>query len=157
VFTLKWSAIDLENGLIYLSHAKAGSRMVYTTERVKEMILNMDIGGPNDLVFQNRNGKPIKQISKSFERAVNELGLNDNVTDQRQKVLFHTLRHTYASWLVQQGEPLYTVQKLMGHASIAMTERYSHLAPDNLKSAVRDFEKNINVNQGKKLKIICKK
>lgn len=43
---------------------------------------------------------------------------------------WHTLRHTYASWLVMRGVPLRVVQQYMGHASIKMTERYAHLAPD---------------------------
>lgn len=57
------------------------------------------------------------------------------ITDARQRVVFHTLRHTYASWLVQKGVPLYTVAELMGHSTIDMTRRYSHLAPDSLRSA----------------------
>ncbi len=42
----------------------------------------------------------------------------------------HALRHSAASWLVQQGVPLYDVQKLLGHESFAITQRYAHLAPD---------------------------
>lgn len=42
----------------------------------------------------------------------------------------HALRHTAASWLVQDGVPLYDVQKLLGHESITTTMRYAHLAPD---------------------------
>ena len=39
------------------------------------------------------------------------------------------LRHTFASWLVMEGVPLFEVSKLLRHASIQMTERYAHLAP----------------------------
>lgn len=49
----------------------------------------------------------------------------------------HTLRHTYCSHLVMNGVPLRTVQKLAGHSSIAVTERYAHLAPDHLRNAVK--------------------
>lgn len=42
----------------------------------------------------------------------------------------HDLRHTYASWLVQAGVPLYEVQRVLGHSSITTTQRYAHLAPD---------------------------
>ena len=48
----------------------------------------------------------------------------------------HSLRHTFASRLVQKGVPLYTVQKLLGHTDIRTTQRYAHLAPDNLKQAI---------------------
>lgn len=42
----------------------------------------------------------------------------------------HSLRHSAASWLVQDGVPLYDVQRLLGHESFAVTTRYAHLAPD---------------------------
>src|SRR2546428_7530536 len=53
-----------------------------------------------------------------------------------QKVTLHTLRHTFASWLVQRGRTLKEVQEALGHQTITMTMRYSHLAPDHLRAAV---------------------
>jgi integrase len=150
VFSLTWGNVDLKNGLIYIVDSKGGSRTGHMTETIKQMFIDMKLGIPDELIFKDRWHKGhIKQISRSFNQAVDALGLNNGVTDHRQKVTFHTLRHTFASWLVQQGEPLYTVQKLLGHASIAMTERYSHLAPDTLKAAVRNFE--INLKQKSKI------
>ena len=49
----------------------------------------------------------------------------------------HDLRHTCASWLVSAAVPLRVVQEMLGHSSIQMTERYAHLAPENLKAVVR--------------------
>src|SRR5690606_33878900 len=51
-------------------------------------------------------------------------------------VHFHTLRHTTASWLTMRGVPLAVTQAVLGHHSIAVTERYSHLAPDVMKAAM---------------------
>ena len=48
----------------------------------------------------------------------------------------HKLRHTFASWLVMKGVPLRTVAELLGHKSLAMVHRYSHLSPDHLRGSV---------------------
>ncbi len=55
-------------------------------------------------------------------------------------VRLHDLRHTYASRLVQRGVPLYTVSQLLGHASLKMTLRYSHLATRDLETAVAKLD-----------------
>jgi integrase len=80
------------------------------------------------------------QIWGIFSKAVNDLGLNDGITDRRQKVVFHSLRHTFASWLVQMGKPLYTVSQLLGHSDVKMTMRYAHLAPDTQRAAAMELE-----------------
>jgi len=51
-------------------------------------------------------------------------------------VRFHDLRHTYASWLIQSGASLTAVRDLLGHSSLAVTSRYSHLAQEHLRKAV---------------------
>ena len=51
-------------------------------------------------------------------------------------VTFHTLRHTFASHAVMNGVDLFTVGKLLGHKTIQQTQRYAHLAPDHMRSAV---------------------
>lgn len=61
--------------------------------------------------------------------------------------MFHTLRHTYASWLVQSGVDLYSVQKLMRHSNSKMTERYSHLGENHLQAAVRTLQDSMNKEQ----------
>ena len=57
---------------------------------------------------------------------------------------FKTLRHTAASYMVQQGVPLYEVQKILGHSSPAMTQRYAHLAPDHLKGAASALDRALS-------------
>jgi len=61
--------------------------------------------------------------------------LNEGITDRRDKLTFHSLRHTYASLLVQAGVDIYHVKELLGHSSIALTERYSHLSESTFKQA----------------------
>jgi integrase len=72
------------------------------------------------------------------------LKFNEGITDKRQKLVFHSLRHTFASWLAMQGTPIYTIAQLMGHKSITMSERYAHLSPDHKKEAVKNMEIALN-------------
>jgi integrase len=57
--------------------------------------------------------------------------------DTKNRVVIHTLRHTFASHLAINGTPIFTIQKLMNHSDIAMTMRYAKLAPDSGKVAVQ--------------------
>jgi site-specific recombinase XerD len=56
-----------------------------------------------------------------------------------------------------QGTPIYAVQRLLGHKTIALTERYSHFAPDSLRAAVTNFEKNLKTKKQKKVIQLRKK
>lgn len=71
-----------------------------------------------------------------FQDAVSECGFNKGIQDRRARVCFHTLRHTFASWLVQNGTHLTLVGELLGHKDSRMTMRYSHLAPEQGQAAV---------------------
>jgi site-specific recombinase XerD len=118
--------------------------VAFITEEVKDLLAQKERGENDDFVFPGRGGVKITAISKTFDRVVQELGLNEGVTDRRQKVVFHTLRHTYASWMVEKGVDLYHVKKLMGHGTLSMTERYSHLSDKTLQSAVKLFEEGLS-------------
>ncbi|MFH1021047.1 MAG: tyrosine-type recombinase/integrase [Pseudomonadota bacterium] len=58
----------------------------------------------------------------------------------RIRVVFHTLRHTFASWRVESGTDIYYVMKLMGHSDIKLTMRYAHLGKNSLRAAVHRLE-----------------
>jgi integrase len=149
IFNLTWGDIDIEKGIVLLKDTKTGkNRFAYMTNEVKKMLSVKQKGKHNEPVFMGRGGK-IKNVSNTFDRTVKDLGLNTGVTDPRQKIVFHSLRHTYASWLVESGVDLYTVKKLLGHSSIAMTERYSHLGQNTLQNAVRVFENSLKSQQDK--------
>ena len=73
--------------------------------------------------------------SNCFRRVVEKLGLNEGVTDRRQRVTFHTLRHTFASWLAMDGINPFHLKELLGHSDLKLTEHYSHLSESALKQA----------------------
>ena len=144
VFGLCWNDVHLEDGLLTLRDAKAGTRPAYMTEAVKSMLESRKRIADTNIVFPDRDGKKMKRISNSFARAVDSIDLNNHITDKRQKVVFHTLRHTFASWHIQSGTDLYTLQSLLGHQSFAMVQRYAHLSDGALQKAVKGFEKGMN-------------
>jgi len=147
IASLTWGDVDIDKGLMTLRDTKAGrNRMAYMTETIKRVFEAKTRGGNNDLVFPGRDGRRKSSISNVFGQTVDKLGLNEGVTDPRQKVVYHSCRHTFASWLVQAGVDLYQVKELMGHSTISQTERYSHLAPGNLRNAVSILEKDILSN-----------
>ena len=140
IANLTWRDIDFQNGIIAIKDPKNNTgRVAYITQGLKDMLMDKQRREkpkrPNNLVF-HRNGEPYKQVPETFKTAVAKLGLNDGITDPRDKVVFHTLRHTFASWLAIQGTPIYTIKELMGHKTLAMTERYAHLIPDAKREAV---------------------
>jgi integrase len=136
VLALRWGNVDLANGIIYVQDTKnKESRAAFITEPIRQVLQELSPGDPDDLLFQTKNQKPVQWLSKTFFRVVEHLGLNTGVTDPRERVTFHTLRHTYASWAVMAGVPLYIVGKAIGHRTLTMTQRYAHLAPESHRVA----------------------
>lgn len=147
IFSLTWIDLNIEQATINIKDPKSVTRVAHMTGTIKKLFLSKKIGKPIDLIFPDKNGEKRKEISTAFRRIVKKLGFNEGIKDRRDRVVFHTLRHTYASWLVQEGESLYTVKELMGHSTLAMTERYSHLAPGDTKKAVSKIENKIMNNK----------
>ena len=163
IFALTWGDVDLDRGVITIrgTNRKAGTktksgktRAAIMTDAVKAMLTGRERGENSELVFPSERGGKIVQVSDSFDRTVAHLGLNEGITDDRNRVVFHTLRHTFASWLVESGVDLYTVKELMGHGTLAMTERYSHLDPDTLQRAVKTMETHTRAVAGQAGKVV---
>jgi integrase len=83
-----------------------------------------------DIIFA-KDGGPISpdHLQDRFRKYVENAGLI-------RKLTFHSLRHTFASWLVQAGVSIYEVSKLLGHSDIKTTQIYAHLRNEDLKRAV---------------------
>lgn len=132
---LEWGAVDFSAKLLTVvaETAKSGHtrRVPLNTEALSILAGWYDRQGkPNSdaLVFPGAEGERMTRIDTSWRSLMKAAGL--------QNFRLHDCRHHFASRLVQRGVDLYTVKELLGHSEIAMTERYSHLAPDNLRLAV---------------------
>ena len=143
IASLTWICVNTENQDIHVMNTKSKKdRHVPMTERVTELFKTMKRGATGQLVFPNGNGKEQMQIPTAFKRAMQRSGINNGITDKKMIASFHTLRHTYASRLVQAGVDLFRVQRLLGHSTPVMTARYSKLADTDLKEAVQKMERN---------------
>lgn len=143
IFGLTWDKVNLPKGELLLTDTKNGeSRISYLTDQTLAMLRqrSMDCQHPR-YVFIATNGKQRKYVPTTFAKTVKELGLNEGVTDNRDKIVFHSLRHTYASFLVENGASLPIVRDLLGHKNLIMTSRYSHVSAEAQKSAVAALNK----------------
>lgn len=161
IFNIKMHDLDFDNDLITISDTKnAESRKAYMTAAVKTMLKKykkkkvkkahkneeqkFEERKPDDYVFADKSGKKIMSISKTFSEIIDTTEINTGYTDKRQHISFHSLRHTFASWLAIQGESLLTIGALLGHKSTVMTKRYAHLSPDHKKRAVELLEQGFS-------------
>jgi integrase len=142
--------LDIDRGEALLTGidrtGKSGkSRTVPLTVEAVEMLerRKAEAQEGQGLVFPSKTGEPMGQVSATFMRTVDALGWNKGITDYRQKIVFHSLRHSYCSWLAMAGVPLYTLAQLSGHETMSMVQRYSHLSPGTLREAVSLLNGNL--------------
>ncbi len=146
ILSLKWNQV--RGDFIYLRKTKTKNKreiplndeMIVLLKKVKAQqntkgknVVGLDgkpVDGHNqasDYVFIYK-GKPVKNIKKSFKTALDNAGISD--------FRFHDLRHTFASQVIMRGGDLKDVQELLGHKSMSMTLRYSHLSQEHKKKAI---------------------
>ena len=136
IINLRWEDVDFERRLIQVCNSeefktKTGkTRTVPMNENVYQLLKRRSHISSNGLIFLFEE-KKIREdfVTKKMRHYSRKAGLNS-------KVHFHTLRHTFATWLVQGSVSIYEVQKLLGHSSISVTQVYSDLAPSELHAAV---------------------
>ncbi len=141
IFAIRKTAINFQQKTITIFESKNSlSRIINLNEIAFNVLLKYSME-KYKFFFSD---KEIKYVSSVYFESVKYVNLNDNITDSRDKVVFHTLRHTFASWLIQSGVPIETVRYLLGHKNIQMTIRYAHLAPCQGQQAVSLLPKNYN-------------
>jgi integrase len=123
---LQWSQVDLTRRLAWVhpDQAKARKAIPVPLNGEAATLVRKQLGKHPSHVFSFR-GKPITQVStKAWYAALERAGIAD--------FRWHDLRHTWASWHVQNGTPLFALQELGGWESTDMVRRYAHLAADHL-------------------------
>lgn len=135
----RWEDIDFDAQVWRIPITKSGRpRHVPLTDQALEILSTLRVKIPEVLeqpgVLENpwvlpniKTGKPFNSIFNSWDSARRRAGVSD--------LRVHDLRHSFASALINQGIPIYDIQKLLGHQDIKTTERYAHLAPERLRSS----------------------
>jgi integrase len=135
--TLRWSNLDLrqQRSLTVIgAYAKNGKmRMVPLNSTVREALERLPHPPNAEWVFTTRKGTPYKSMPNGFEAACKAAGL-EGVTP-------HTLRHTFASRLMENGVDPIKITKLAGWSSIKMLDRYAHADPTRLAEAVEGLSR----------------
>ena len=139
LFALKWNTVDFNTALITIPRTKSGeTRRVPMNGSVAETLRNLPGRMRNEYVFTSKAGTPLNPqnfINRVFGPALRRGGIS--------YFRWHDLRHTFASRLVMAGVDLRTVQELLGHKTIAMTLRYSHLSPRHLQAVVEGLSREL--------------
>lgn len=135
---LMWTDIDFKRGILSITPKKDWNpkdyecRDIPLSSDLKEHLQKLPKRGPYIIYDKYGERLSLNSYTAYYKRILNACKLKGSV---------HTLRHTFASHLVQNGVDLYTVSKLLGHSSIKTTEIYAHLSPLTFVSAVEKLPK----------------
>lgn len=139
---LEWRDADLLMGVLTVRQSKSGhSRQIPMNSVVRSALVDLasqrrEPDNPEEPVFRVPYRQPDRFFPKAVERARAALKGSGKDAGRLDGYTWHCNRHTFASRLVMAGVDLRTVQTLGGWRTLAMVQRYSHLAPDHLRQAV---------------------
>lgn len=137
VARLTWGQVNLRDRHLTLVHTKTGKpRAVPMTETLVSLLRSIPHGQAQDIVFANAQGKQWTSMPANFRKAVSNLKLNEGRTDRRELLVFHSLRHSAASMLLDAGENVRTIQELFGWSTLAMLQRYTHPTDEKKQRAM---------------------
>ncbi|WP_392562544.1 site-specific integrase [Orbus sturtevantii] len=128
ILSLTWHNVDFVNKLatVTAENAKSGrARSLPLNQSAIDLLRGLRFKSSDGYVFTRKNGKRVSKIDhRLFQLAVKESEIND--------FRFHDLRHTWASWHVQAGTPLYTLKTMGGWESLEMVNKYAHLNAEHM-------------------------
>lgn len=135
---LQWDQIDLQDKSIRLWRSKVGNEsVIYMTTRVFDLLERRSANKNSPThVFTNRNGGPRGHSCIAIRKAIRRAGLHNCTV--------HTLRHTHASRLIQNGLSIYEVRSVLGHTDIKTTMRYAHLENVDVTQRARNVIEALN-------------
>jgi integrase len=138
IANIEWSRIDLAVKEIHLWRSKVQNETIlYMSDRVFEVLSRRAAEITSRFVFINRDGGSRGYCTQAIRKAILRAGL--------QNVRVHTLRHTHASRLIQNGMSVYEVKEILGHSDIKTTLRYSHLESRQVTAKARDVINRLNL------------
>jgi len=128
IMNLTWANVDLNQGLLYITQSKSGKpREIPIAAKLHDILVNMEPMEPGDKVFN----VPDITLRRHFEQLLKAAEISG--------FRFHDLRHTFASHFVMKTGNLPALQKILGHASPIMTQRYAHLSSGYLQAEMQTF------------------
>jgi integrase len=133
ILNLQWQDVDFSRGILMVMKSKNGTRRsIPLNARVYELLAAKQTatGASKGPVFRTPLGNDlqVRFLVREFCEARDRAGIPD--------FRFHDMRHTFATRLVQRGVDLYKVQRLLGHKTGTMTQRYAHHSPESLRDGV---------------------
>jgi integrase/recombinase XerC len=139
IVNLRWVDVDVAAGVIRLTNREGfstknrRSRQIPLNSTVTEMLTKLPKRGEH--VFVGRKGNKLNAgwVSRKFKFFVRAAGLPEGIH-------FHSLRHSFASWLVQSQVSLFNVKEILGHRNMSTTLVYAHAASEQLKESVRSID-----------------
>lgn len=128
VLTLRWNEVDSDRAMLRLADSKTGAKVVPIGAPALVLLDSLPRIEGSPYVFASGDGvRPLESVRRVWDAVRLAAKLDD--------VRFHDLRHSFASFLAEQGESLLLIGSLLGHRDVSTTQRYAHLVDDRRRAA----------------------
>src|SRR5215210_2979975 len=130
IFGLRWTEVDWSRNFIHVINTKTGkSRIIPLNDATRAVLRQQQEKSQSEFVFVSpRTGARLRNLRNGFGKACEDAKVFN--------FHFHDLRHTFASRLADAGVDAFTIAELMGHSTLEMTKRYTHVTDERKRRAV---------------------
>lgn len=126
---LKFSNLDFDREIIHVQHAKGDrERIIFLHPKLKEIMKVTGYKG-DGIIFKSSRGD--KYSKETIERIVKNAAKKSKI---KKSISPHTLRHSFATHLLEAGADIRYIQKLLGHKNLQTTQIYTHVANKDIKN-----------------------